>query len=432
MAPSSTGGQGPYGILRNRDFFYYLLGRLSAFLGFQMLTVAVGWELYERTQSALNLGFVGLTQFLPMLVMTLPAGHLADTLDRKRIIIGMEFLLASSSLGLMVNSWSHANVLNMYLCLLASGVGRTFLGSASASFLPQLVSREEFPRAVNWSTSAFQFSAVTGPAIGGAIIALAHSAAPVYTANMVLQLLCLTMVLVVRTHHRPALKEPFSLRALLGGFRFVFGHRIILGTITLDLFAVLFGGATALLPIYAKDILHAGPQGLGLLQGALPAGSLACAIYMAHRLPLERSGRALTIAVSIFGLATIVFGFSHLFWLSMLMLFVCGAADTISVIVRHTLVQLLTPDPLRGRVSAVNNLFIGASNDLGGFESGLTSFWVNPVFSVVFGGVATILAVVAVAWIWPEIPRYGRLVQPVREPVPAAAATDIQPAGLSD
>jgi MFS family permease len=410
--PPTSGEQSPYAVLRNRDLLLYLLGRLAAFLGFQMLTVAVGWELYERTHSALNLGFVGLTQFLPMLVMTLPAGHLADTRQRKGIIIAMEGLLAASSLGLMLISWGHAPVICVYLCLLASGVGRTFLGSASASFLPQLVSREEFPRAVNWSTSVFQFSAVTGPAVSGAIIALTHSAAAVYGANMVLQLLCLTMVLFVRPHHRLVIKEDFSLAALLGGFDFVFRNPIILGAITLDLFAVLFGGATALLPVFAKDILRVGPQGLGLLQAALPVGSLLCAVYMAHRPPLERAGRALTIAVVIFGLATIGFGYSTSFWLSMLMLFLSGVADTISVIVRHTLVQLLTPDAMRGRVSAVNNLFIGTSNELGGFESGLVSYYFGPLKSVVSGGMATILVVLAVAWIWPQIPRYGRLVQP--------------------
>lgn len=414
---NATGRQSPYAVLRNSNLLLYLLGRLAAFFGFQMLTVAVGWELYERTHSALSLGFVGLVQFVPMLVMTLPAGHLADTQPRKQIIIAMEALLAAASLGLMLISWAHGPVFWVYLCLLASGVGRTFLGSASASFLPQLVSREEFPRAVNWSTSVFQFSAVTGPAFSGAIIAVTHNASAVYGINMVFQLLCLTAILFVRAEHRTLTKEEVSLASLWGGFHFVFSNPIILGAITLDLFAVLFGGATALLPVYAKDILHVGPQGLGLLQAALPVGSLLCAIYMAHRAPLERAGRALIIAVIIFGLATIGFGYSTSFWLSMLMLFICGAADTISVIVRHTLVQMLTPDAMRGRVSAVNNLFIGTSNELGGFESGLASYWRGPLFSVVSGGIATIVVVLVVAWIWPQIPRYGQLVQPPEEAV---------------
>ena len=202
---------------------------------------------------------------------------------------------------------------------------------------------------------------------------------------------------------------------LLGGFRFVFGHRIILGAITLDMFAVLFGGATALLPVYAKDILRVGPQGLGWLQAALPIGAVTCARMMAHRPPMQKAGRSLIVAVVVFGLATIGFGWSKWFWLSLLMLFLCGFADNVSVIVRHTLVQLLTPDLMRGRVSAVNNLFIGTSNELGGFESGLVSQFSSPVISVVSGGVATILVVMAVAWYWPEIPRFGQLVQPEGE-----------------
>jgi MFS family permease len=202
------------------------------------------------------------------------------------------------------------------------------------------------------------------------------------------------------------------MKSLLGGFHFVFGHRVILGAITLDLFAVLFGGATALLPVYAKDILKVGPQGLGLLTAALPVGSMTCALLMAHRRPMQKAGRSLVIAVVIFGLATMVFGLSHWFWLSIAMLFLCGFVDNVSVIVRHTLVQLLTPDEMRGRVSSVNNLFIGTSNELGGFESGAVSQYLGgPVVSVVSGGIATVLVVMAVALVWPEIPHFGQLVQ---------------------
>jgi MFS family permease len=412
---SATLQNSPYAVLRNRDLRLYLSGRLAAFFGFQMLTVAVGWDVYARTHSTLSLSFVGLTQFLPMLAMTLPAGHLADTRPRKGIIVAMEALLAAASLGLAVIAWAGADVKYIYLCLLASGLGRTFLGSASASFLPQLVSRDEFPRAVNWSTSVFQFSAVTGPAAGGAIFALTGNASAVYATNMVLQLVCMVTVLCIHPHHRPPAREKVSLTALLGGFDFVFKNPVILGAITLDLFAVLFGGATGLLPVYAKDILGVGPQGLGLLQGALPVGSLLCAIILAHRPPLQKAGRALITAVVIFGLATIGFGYSRWFWFSMLMLFLCGVSDMISVIVRHTLVQLLTPDEMRGRVSAVNNLFIGTSNELGWFESGLVSNYCGPVFSVVSGGMATIVVVLIVAWVWPQIPKYGKLVQPREE-----------------
>jgi MFS family permease len=410
----------PYAILRNWDYLFYLTGRFMASFGQQMLTVAVGWEIYERTHSSLALGLVGLTAFLPQVVMTLPAGHVADTRERKNVIMAMQAVLAVTSLGLAVISWQQAPVWWIYICLSVAGVARSFLWAASASFLPQLVERKEFPLAMTWSASTFQFSAVTGPAAGGALIALTHSAVMVYAANAVAAILCLAMVSLVRARHKLPPKEKFSKATVLGGFHFVFGHRIILGTITLDLFAVLFGGATALLPVYAKDILNVGPQGLGLLQAALPVGSVFCAVLMAHRPPMLKAGRSLIFAVTVFGLATIGFGFSRWFWLSLFMLFICGFADNISVIVRHTLVQLLTPDEMRGRVSSVNNLFISTSNEAGAFESGLVSNFFGPVFSVVSGGVATILVVAAVAWCWPEIPRFGRLVQ-LEEEVDAPA-----------
>jgi len=374
-----------------------------------MLTVAVGWELYERTHSALALGLVGLTQMLPMVLFTLPAGHVADNHDRKWIIVLMNLVVACASLGLTFISALGADVFWIYFCLFAAGTARTFLWPASAAFLPHLVSRQDFSRAVTWSSSSFQLSSVVGPAAGGALIALTHHAAPVYAFNTAAALICLTLISFVRRRHTVAVKEKMTARSLVVGFKFVFASPIILGTITLDLFAVLLGGATALLPVYAKDILKAGPTGLGFLQAGLPTGSLLCALILAHRPPLQKAGRAMLLAVAGFGLATIAFGFSRWFWFSFLMLFVCGAVDNISVVVRHTLVQLLTPDEKRGRVSAVNSLFIGTSNELGGFESGLVAYLLGPVFSVVSGGIGTILVVLAVATIWPEIRNYGWL-----------------------
>jgi len=405
----SAAAQDPYAVLRNRDFMLYLIGRFVASLGQQMLTVAVGWELYERTSSALALGLVGLTQMLPMVLFTLPAGHVADNHERKRIIVLMNLAIAGATLGLTVSSALGAHVGWTYLCLFVAGTARTFLWPASSAFLPHLVSRRDFPRAVAWSSGSFQLSSVAGPAVGGALIALTHHAAPVYAINTAAALICLTLISFVRRSHTVAAREKMTGSNLVVGFQFVFASPIILGTITLDLFAVLLGGATALLPVYAKDILGAGPTGLGFLQAALPLGSLLCALVLAHRPPLQKAGRAMLLAVAGFGLATIGFGCSRWFWLSFLMLFACGALDNISVVVRHTLVQLLTPDEKRGRVSAVNSLFIGTSNELGGFESGLVAYWLGPVFSVVSGGVGTILVVLAVAFIWPEIRKYGRL-----------------------
>jgi len=443
-APSAVArGPSPYSVLQNRDLLLYLVGRFVSSLGQQMLSVAVGWELYARTHSALNLGLVGLTQMVPMVLFTLPAGHVADNYNRKRVIILMTFVFACASLGLTLISGLQAPVFWIYFCLFAAGSARTFLWPASSAFLPQLVSRQDFSRAVTWSSGSFQLSSVAGPACGGAIIALAGHAWPVYALNAGAALVCLSLISFVRTEHVVMLREEMTLASLIAGFKFVFASPIILGTITLDLFAVLLGGATALLPVFAKDILRMGPTGLavvkavlprsfftdpthspdalllGLLQAALPLGSLLCALILAHRPPLQKAGRAMLWAVAIFGIATIGFGLSPWFWFSCLMLFLCGAVDNISVVVRHTLVQLLTPDEKRGRVSAVNSLFIGTSNELGGFESGFTAHLFGPflgntiatgaVISVVSGGIGTILVVMAVALIWPAIRKYGRL-----------------------
>ncbi len=405
----AAASESPYAVLRHRDFSLYLAARFIAALGQQMLTVAVGWELYERTHLSLALGMVGLTQMVPMLLLILPAGHVADNYDRKRTILGMVFLATLSSTGLALISALQGHVLWIYGCLFAAGVARTFLWPASQAFLPQLVPRRIFSRAVTWNTGAFHLSSVLGPAAGGALIALTHKAAVVYAINAVATVVCLVLIALVRSRQAVIPRAEMSLASLLAGFKFVYQTKIILGTITLDLFAVLLGGATALLPVYAKDILHAGPTGLGILQAALPLGSVVSAFYLAHRPPLQRAGRALIRAVAAFGVATIAFGLSRWFWLSFAMLFICGAVDNVSVVVRHTLVQLLTPDEMRGRVSAVNSLFIGTSNELGGFESGLVAQLFGPVISVVTGGVGTILVVIATALNWPEIRKYGRL-----------------------
>ena len=407
--PPETRNSDGYAVLRNRDFLLYLIGRFVASLGQQMLTVAVGWELYERTNSALALGLVGLTQMVPMILFTLPAGHMADSYNRKRIMLTMLVLFAACSVGLAVTSWLQLGLAWVYLCLFLAGTARTFIWPASSAFMPQLVPRESFARAVTWNSGSFQLSSVAGPALGGLLIAMTHSAALVYLLDASAGLTNFLLLSLVRSRQAPMTPEPMSLRSLIVGFRFVFATRIILGTITLDMFAVLLGGATALLPVYAKDILHVGPAGLGWLQAALPSGSLFTALILAHRPPMQKAGRALLRAVAIFGLATIGFGLAKSFWFALLMLFLCGAMDNISVVVRHTLVQLLTPDEKRGRVSAVNSLFIGTSNELGGFESGVAAHWFGPVISVVGGGMSTILVVGAVAWIWPEIRNYGRL-----------------------
>lgn len=409
----------PYGVFRNPDFRHYLTGRLFAIVGQQMFAMALGWELYERTHSALALGFVGLTQVLPMILCTLPAGHCADIYNRKRIIVMMTLIIASANIALTVISAGTAPIWLIYVCLAVTGAARTFLSAASASFLPQLVERKDLSRAVTWSSSLFQFSSIVGPAAAGAVLHFTHHAAPIYLINACFAVTCSILIGRVNQHHVASEREPTTLKTLLTGFSFVFTNRIVLGIITLDMFAVLLGGATALLPIYAKEILAVGPSGLGALQAALPLGAILCSFVVAHRPPMQKAGRALLLAVTMFGIATIGFGLSHWFWLSFLMLFTCGAADNVSVVVRHTLVQLLTPNEKRGRVSAVNNLFIGTSNELGEFESGTVAHWFGPalghtmafgaMISVVSGGIGTILVVLGVAWIWPEIRKYGRL-----------------------
>jgi MFS family permease len=408
-SPEAAAPLSPYAVLRNADVLLYLIGRFVASLGQQMVMLAVGWELYERTHSTLALALVGATHMMPMVLFTLPAGHVADNYARKSIIVLMNLVTALASLGLTLISALGAPVGWIYFCLFAAGTARTFLWPANSAFLPQLVSRRDFSRVVAWSSLSFQLSSGAGSAVGGVVIAVAHRAAPVYAINAAAALICLTLISFVRRSQPVATKERMTAASLIVGFKYVLASPVILGVITLDLFAVLLGGATTLLPVYAQDILKVGPTGLGFLQAALPMGSLVCALVLALRPPLQKAGRAMLLAVAAFGLATIAFGFSQWFWLSLLMLFGCGAMDNISVVVRHTLVQLLTPDEKRGRVSAVNSLFIGTSNELGGFESGIVAYWLGPVVSVVSGGVGTILVVLAVALIWPSIRTYGRL-----------------------
>ena len=415
-----------YAVFRLPDFRLYLTGRLVAVLGQQMLTVAVGWEIYQRTHSPLALGLVGLVEMIAMFCCTLPAGHLADNVNRKKIILTSLLVNSAASLGLGVISWERGPIPCIYACLFTAAAARTFLWPASAAFLTSLVPRELFPRAVTWNSGTFQLSSVAGPAIGGALIALLnrhspHPAAFIYLLNFCTALTCFTCVKFVRAVHVVKNREPMSLKSLATGFQFIFSQRLILGMITLDMLAVFLGGATALLPVFAaeKDLLNVGAGGLGILQAALPLGAVLCALTLAHRAPMQKAGRALLWCVAIFGLATIAFGLSHWFWFSFAILFICGSVDNVSVVVRQTSVQLLTPDDKRGRVSAVNSLFIGTSNELGGFESGFVAHIFGPVMgnaistgaiiSVVTGGIGTILVVIGVAYFWPEIRKYGKL-----------------------
>ena len=407
--PAVPAAHDRYAVLRIRDFQLYLAGRFIASVGQQMLGTAVGWELYERTRSSLALGIVGLVQIGPLILLTLPAGHVADQYDRRRIVVWTQGLFALSALGLTFVSWRQSPVAWTYVFLALGAMGRAFLWPATSAFLPELVPRELFPGAVTWNSGSFQISAAVGPALGGLLIAATRGATPVYVLATLSALACGGMFAVIRSQPPTAKPARMTAENLWTGLRFVLHTRIILATITLDLFAVLLGGAVALLPVYSRDILHVGPQGLGWLQAALPAGSASMAFFLAHRPPMQRAGRSLLLAVAAFGLATMIFGWSTSFWLSLAMMYVCGAADNVSVVVRNTLVQVLTPNELRGRVSAVNALFISSSNQFGAFESGLVANWLGPIFAVVSGGIGTVLVVVATAVIWPEMRRIKRL-----------------------
>lgn len=410
VEPVPVARNNPYAIFQAPDFGRYLMGRLVAVIGQQMLVVAVGWELYERTGSALALGFVGLSELVAMLLFTLPAGHWADNYDRKRIIMAASLVIAVGSFGLALVSALKWPVAWAYACLFTIGLAQTFLRPASAAFITGLVPRKILSNAIAWNSGTFQLASVVGPAAGGGIIALTHHAAPVFLINAAAALTFWALLWFVRNQQVLPRPEKISLASLATGFKFVFANRLITGMITLDVLAILLGGAAALLPVYAKDILRVGPGGLGLLQAALPIGAFGCALYLAHRTPLERAGRTLLWAVVIFGVTTVGFGFSHAFWFSFVMLLICGAMDNVSIVVRHTSVQLAAPDDKRGRVSAVNNLFVsGASDSLGGFKTGYVAHLFGPVFAVVSGGIATILVVAGVAWFWPEIRKYGRL-----------------------
>ena len=400
----------PYAALRYRDFRLVVAGRFVATLGEMMVSVAIGWELYQRTNSALALGFVGLTLVIPVLLFSLPAGHLADHYNRQRIVVVSQMLLLFASLSLAALSWTQGALPLVYGALFLIGVGGAFSSPAASTLIPQTVPPETFEKATTWSSSSWQLAAVIGPALGGAVIALTGGATLVYLLDACGSVIYIALILLIRARPAtPPAKRETTVRSLAEGLRFLRGSQVLLAAITLDMFGVLLGGATTLLPIFAKDILHVGPVGLGWLRAAPSVGAALMALILTHTPLFRRAGRTLLWAVIVFGLATIVFGLSRDFYLSLVALLVLGAADNISVVIRHSLLLLRTPDAMRGRIAAVNGIFISASNELGGFESGLVAWLLTPVISVVLGGVGTILVVLAVAYFAPEMRRLGAL-----------------------
>jgi hypothetical protein len=399
----------PYAVLRHRDFRLYLLASMIGTVGNEMQALAVGWELYDRTGSALNLGLVGLVQALPVLVLVLPAGHLADRASRRRIIMGAQSTLALAAIGLTAVSWLRAPVGLVYGCLGLVGIANAFAMPARWAFVPQLVPPLDLPSAVAWRSSCWQVAAVTGPLVGGVALAVFRRPALVYLLNASACAVVVAMLRAIRPRPVVGPSEPLTWDSMLAGVRFVGRTELLLAAMTLDLFAVLLGGAVALLPVFARDRLHVGPAGLAWLRAAPSVGAMLTAVAIAHRPPFRRAGRALLASVAGFGIATIVFGLSRSFGLSLAMLFLTGALDMVSVVVRSTLVQVLTPDAMRGRVSAVNAVFVGMSNELGAFESGVAARLLGPVAAVVAGGAGCLLVVASVAARWPAIRRLGPL-----------------------
>jgi predicted MFS family arabinose efflux permease len=399
----------PYVVLRNPDYRRFLLAGMAATVGGQMQGVAVAWEIYERTRSAAALGLVGLAQVLPVIILSIPAGHLADRHNRKHLLIGAHLLFGATSLGLAWQAAERGPVWPAYVCLVLTGVAQAANMPARWSLLPMLVPREQVAVAVTWNSSAWQVASVAGPMLGGLAIGLTKGASAAYLFNALCSALVVGLMLPVHLQPGERDSEPISLASVLAGLSFVFRTELILATITLDLFAVLIGGSVALLPIYAREILHVGPTGLGWLRAAPAIGAFSMALILAHRPPLKRAGPALLWSVGGFGAATIVFALSTSPALSFAMLLLTGALDNISVVVRATLIQVLAPDAMRGRISAVNAIFIGSSNELGEFESGVTAGLFGAVRATILGGVGSILVVLAVAWGWPSVRRLGPL-----------------------
>ena len=432
-----------YAAFRSAAYRSYATSGFISMLGRQMLGIALGYEIFQRTHSATALGLVGLMGALPIIFLSIPAGITADRLNRKAIILLSQLISVLTSIGLVVLALEHVAIPSiaplaagtrvlyalagvfgeksgvffepamplMYLLLFINGITRAFGWAARGALFPNLIPRAALSNAVMWNSSTFELTCVLGPALGG--LAIAGFGVPaVYAIDAFCGLVGFAFMLPIHAPQTIATSHPHALRDLFTGLRFVHGNKVILATITLDMFAVLLGGATALLPIFATQILHVGAVGLGWLRAAPSLGAVLMAFALAHRPPLQKAGRAMLLAVAGFGAATIVFGLSKNYALSFVALALTGACDNISVVVRHTLVQLLTPDAMRGRVSAVNNIFIGSSNELGAFESGVTAARFGLVLSVVGGGIGTILVVLATAWKWPQVRRIGPLQPP--------------------
>jgi len=399
---------GARALIGQRPFVLFWLARVFAMIAHQMLAVAVGWQIYTLTGRALDLGLVGLAQFLPSFFLVLIAGHVADHFDRRRVLQLCMVAEAAAALGLGVASaLGIISELAIFALIFVVGAARAFQMPTMQALLPALVPPQLLSRAIAANASAGQTAIIAGPALGGIIYVAGP--ATVYAVSTALFVLTGLMIFLIRIERRRAPASAPGLSSVLEGIRFIRRQPAVLGAISLDMFAVLLGGATALLPIYARDILHTGPWGLGLLRSCTAVGALGMALWLAHHPLRGRAGRTMFGAVAVFGAATVVFGLSQSFAVSLVALLVLGASDMISVVIRQSLVQLQTPDHMRGRVSAVNSLFIGTSNQLGEFESGVTAAWFGVVPSVVVGGIGTLVVVLVWMRLFPSLASIDRL-----------------------
>lgn len=398
-----------FAALRNPHVRGLAIARFSGVTGSQVLNVAVGWQLYERTGSAWSLGLVGLFELAPVLLLTIPAGNIADRYPRRTIVMLGQTVFVIAALALAALSYFHGPVEAIYGVLVLIGGARAFAQSAASTILPQLVPASEFVNANAWMSSTSQLAAVAGPALGGLIIAVSGGATANYFTAAVLEFIFVVAMVPLPSIRPAGHAEKRSVSDLFAGFAFIRRSPIFLAAITLDMFAVLFGGAVVLLPIYAKDILQVGPDGLGWLRAAPSVGSMAMALLMTRLKPWKRPGYVLLLTVVGFGLATVGFGLSRNFALSLFCLFLTGAFDSVSVVIRLTIEQMITPDSLRGRVNSINYVFIGFSNEFGAFWNGSTATLFGPTASVIGGGLGAVGVVIVVALVWPALAKIGPL-----------------------
>jgi MFS family permease len=402
---------------RYSNFTLFTIARFFLVAALEMQSVAVGWQVYEITRRPLDLGLVGLAQFLPVMFFFLPAGHAADVFNRNRLVVFcyVGFGACYSLLFEIAHHRMH-DVKPIYAVLVLLGVVRAFNAPAARALLPMLVPAEVFPNAVAWNATIFQGATILGPALGGLLYAALGGPAGVYGVALVVTVIAIIAVLRVKLTEPERPHEEVNMRSVLAGLHYIWTHKIILGSISLDLFAVLLGGAVALLPVYAREILLTGPWGLGLLRAAPGIGAAAMALMLAYKPLRSRVGKIMLFCVAGFGVFTIVFGVSRSLTVSLIALVLVGASDMVSVVVRGTLVQIATPDAVRGRVNAVDMIFIGASNELGQFESGLTAHWFGTVPAVLLGGVGTLVVVGLWAWMFPDLRDADKLT-PLKEQV---------------